>query len=757
MEEKRPFRIGEPTPRFDAWKKVTGEERYAADYYDGDLLRAGVKRAGVPHGTLKGIKLEEAKALPGVVSVLTHADITGSNREGILKKDKPVLVDGRIRSPGDAIAIVVAESKEILKQALALITFEYDPLPGVFDAEEALREGAVVLHDDNPDKNLLRTVSILKGTGKDALKKSDVVVEGEFHVPCQEHAYLETESGWACYEKEGGLVIVVSTQTPFRDRLEIGHAIGVAPEKIRIITPYLGGAFGGKDGVTVQCLLGVAAMRSPGRPVKMQWDREESLLASTKRVPARMRYRLGAKNDGTLHALRCVFLFDAGPYTGLCGEVMTLGLEHAGGAYRIPNTSIQGWCVYTNNPMGGPFRGFGVPQVTAGMEQMMDILAERLAMDPLELRRKNALRRGDRNPIGTELTFSTGVVQCIDALSSNLLWKERDEWKRAAPPFKRRGVGIACLCHAMGYPAVVPDYANAKIELTLEGKIRVYAGIVDMGQGNASTYLQIAGDILGQDGSHMELVLPDTERTLPSGSSSASRTTYTYGNALVAAANELKRRIAEKLSPGGDPTGCLFSPGIITAPSGERLSLIHVAGLLDETERVCTYTFTVPTAQANLQSIYMGPHIVFSYGAHLARVEVDELTGETEVKGYCAVTEAGTVLNIQAYEQQIQGAVAQGIGYAVHEDFIVEEGRVKTTDLSTYTIPTALDIPDMVTVALDIPDDSSPLAMKGIGEISINGPLPAVSNAIADATGTRIFKAPFTGERVLSSIKFFDA
>jgi len=469
-----------------------------------------------------------------------------------------------------------------------------------------------------------------------------------------------------------------------------------------------------------------------------------------------MYYRLGAKRDGTLHALQCRLYFNAGAYAGLSGEIMTLGIEHAGGAYRIPNVSIQGSCVYTNLPIGGPFRGFGVPQVTAAMEQMVDLLAKRLGMDPLAIRHQNVVERGDKNCIGITLEYSTGAKECLEVVAGHPLWKKKEVWKKAAGAFKRRGVGLACLVHAMGYPSEVPDYANAKIELTDGGKIRVYAGVVDMGQGNASTYLQIAGEILGQSPAEMELVLPDTEKTLPSGSASASRCTYVYGNALIQAARSLKERILSAslvLSPEKDIGDLAFSHGKIRhIATGREISLKEIAAKMDPSERLCTGYFRAPAARERSETIYMGPHCLFSYGTHLVFIEVDELTGEIEVKEYLAITDAGTVLNPQVYDQQIQGGIAQGIGYALSEDLIVKDGHIQTKDLATYIVPTSLDVPEMVSVPVELGEETGPFGMKGVGEISINGPLPAISNAIADACRLRLFQAPFTAERVLKAL-----
>ncbi len=418
----RPLSIGAAVVRSDAHEKVTGQTMYAADYYSRDMLWAGVKRAGVPHARLQGIETDRAAQVPGIVRILTHKDISGPNRQGVIRKDQPVLVDDKVRHCGDAVALVIAETKTSLRNALDLITLDLAPLPAVTNAEQALEKDSPLVHEDNAEGNVLLKGDLKIGEGQEAEKECDVILEACFETPRQEHAYLETEVGWACVNEDGKLSIVCSTQTPFRDRMEVAEALGLDPSRIRIIAPYLGGAFGGKDGVTVQSLLALAAMNSNGRPVKMWWDREESFLAGTKRHAARMYYRLGAKSDGSLHFLDVRLYLDTGPYDHLGGVVLALALEHAGGPYRIPNAVLKGWAVYTNNPIGGAFRGFGVPQVTAAMEQMIDMLAAKLEMDPLEIRLKNAVKRGDKNCVGKTLVSSTGAVECLEtALETSTL------------------------------------------------------------------------------------------------------------------------------------------------------------------------------------------------------------------------------------------------------------------------------------------------------------------------------------------------
>lgn len=748
--------VGCSADRFDARAKVTGAERYALDHYGEDLLWAGVKRAGIPHGDLIGIDAAEARQLPGVFCVLTREDILGSNRQGIVHKDQPVLAGRKVRHCGDAVALVLAEDREVLKNALALIDVKIVPLPGVFDPEEALLPGAALVHETG---NTLVHATIEAGAGLGGLEGSEVVVEGAFEVPAQEHAFLETQNGIAWREADGRIVMVVSTQAPFRDRYEIAHALGIEVEAIRIISPHLGGGFGGKDGATVQCFLALAALHAEGRPVKMWWEREESIRAGYKRHPVRMWYRLGAMKDGTLRALHCRLIYDTGAYAHLGGEVLALGMEHAGGPYRIPHTHIEGWCVYTNNPISGAMRGFGVCQVSYGIERMMDRLATRLGMSRLELRLKNALRRGDKNGAGVTLVHSTGMVGCLEALARHPLWTGREEWKQEAAPFKRRGVGVAAVHNAMGYGRGLPDSAIAKVELTERGTIRVYSGVSDMGQGNASAFVQIAGEILCQDASHLELVLPDTDRTHPSGSASAGRTTYTYGNALIQACEQLKQKLLHRAAlilMLDEGVGLTLLPGRVRhLPTGKEAPLALLGKLFPEGDRYAMGQFIMPVSQDTLDTgkeLVIGfPHVLFSYAAHLACVEIDELTGRTEVLGYLAVTDGGRIINPQGFEQQAHGGVAQGIGYALMEEVLLDRGRIRNPELTTYIIPTALDIPDIRSLAVETFEATGPFGMKGVGEVGMNGPLPAIASAVEDGLGCSLDRSPLKAERVLAA------
>jgi len=751
----------ESPPRTEAMHKVCGRERYAVDEMPPNCLWAGVRRAGIPHGLIVGLDVASARLVPGVVAVLTCDDVPGANRQGIVSKDQPVLCGKHVRHCGDPVALVVAETREALAEGLARIQVVLEPLPGVFDAEQALLPDAPLVHPGREGGNMLVHGLMEKGDAQAEFQRCAVVVGGRFATPMQEHVSLEPPNGLARFSPTGRLEMIVSSQAPYRDPHEIGYALGLDPRRIRIRVPYLGGGFGGKDGATVQCLLALAAWRVPGRWVKMVWSREETFVAGYKRHPAVMDIRLGAHADGTLRALACVMHFDAGPYAHLSGEIMALGMEHAGGPYRIPDTRIEGFCAYTNNPVGGAFRGFGVIQASFAMERAMDLLAARLSRDPVGLRLQNTLRTGERNAVGVPVEPGTDVVACLTAAAEHPFWTGREAWKKAAPPFVRRGVGLVALQNAMGYGRGLPDHAAAKLELTREGTFRIYNSVPDMGQGNVSAFVAMAARALRQPESAFVCVQPDTNVCPLAGSSAASRTTYTFGNALLGAcramAEKLRNRAALPLLCDR-PDRLELVPGGVSDPvTGRVFPLARLGSVLLRDDRICVDQFVMPVVEDppdTGREFKLGfPHRYYSYGACLCGVEVDVLTGKAKLARCLMGVACGRVLSSAGVEQQLQGAAAQGAGFTLSEDVSLEAGRILAGDLSTYLIPTALDLPDIACLVLEDNEPSGPMGLKGMGEVGIHGPGPAVAQALQDAIGLTVTCLPVSPETVLAALE----
>lgn len=747
-------------PRADADAKTSGAEKFAADLYPEGLVWAGVKRSGIPCGRLDGLDTAEAARLPGVIRILTAKDIGGTNRQGIIHKDQPVLVESRIRHAGDALALVLAEDRQSLRAALDLIRPVITPLPGVFDPVKALARKAPLVHEEKKRGNLLFKTRIDKGDIGAGFANSSVILRGNFSTPMQAHAFLETENGVARLRRGGVLEMTVSTQAPFRDRFEIAHALGLDPWKIKVKAPSLGGGFGGKDGATVQCMLALAALHVGGRWVKMVWDREENMLAGYKRHAAKLFYRLGAAADGTLLALSCRLFFDTGPYAHLGAEILTFGMEHAGGPYHIPNVRIDGRAVYSNNPIGGAFRGFGATQTGFAMERMLDRLARRLGADPLELRLRNALRPDMKNCAGVPMRGPAGAAECLEAVRAHPFWTDRETWLAAAPAFTRRGVGVSASFVAMGYGRGLPDAAAAKLELTKSGTFRIYNSIPDMGQGNACAFRDLAARALNQSPESIELVSPDTGRCLPGGSSAAGRTTYVYGAALLTACETMRAKLLHRAALvflKDELAGLELLPGKVTvSPGGREIALNTLAGMMPRDDRICVDQFLMPVVQNPPQTCKGArigfPHLFYSHAAHVVAVEVDELTGAITPVAAVAAVEGGRVLDRQRFEQQIQGAFAQAAGFALTENFTVDQGRILAGDLATYLAPMSPDLPDCEVLAVDSFEETGPGGIKGVGEVGVNGPAPALAGAVEMACGLQADRLPLRAEDALKAL-----
>ncbi len=739
--------IGKSIPRIDAEIKVTGHHVYPSDYYEPGTLLLGLVRSEIPHGLIKSIHLKDALEVEGVETIFTAKDIDGTNRYGVVHKDQEVLVEKKVRYIGDPICLVAARDKRSLEEAISKIKVEYEPLPSVFDPFEALKPDAPKIHEKG---NLLQHTHIEKGDVKKGEQEADIIVEGTYEVPFIDHTPMETEAGFA--KMEGDKVIIwAGTQTPFRDRGELALALGLPEEKIRVIAPFFGGGFGRKDGLTIQPYLALAALKLK-KPVKMFLSREESVQGSYHRHKAIMKYRTGAKKDGTLTFVRAELYFDTGAYASFGGEVMSLGVEHYAGPYFVPNGMVDGYAVYTNNIIGGAMRGFGVPQVTFAFESQMDRVAEKLGMDPWEIRYKNAIKRGDTTGVGNTLIYSTGIRESLKLVKESSLWKNKDQLLKTDSPFKKRGIGIACSYQGGGLGVGIPDFAEAKIELLPDGRYRVYGGISDMGQGNISTYVQIAAEELSAPIEQFEYTFPDTDRTLDSGPSSASRTTYIYSKALIGAIRILKDNILKKAKELLGREDVTLLGDKVYSPE-KSVSLSEVWKVLEENERIVTSYVDMPLSKDRRDIGYGLPHIVYAFSTHLALVEVDTLTGELRVIRYVSATDVGKILNKKVLEGQVEGGVAQGIGAALTEEVVLKEGKVLNSNFTTYNIPGSRDLPDIETLFVGTYEPTHPYGMKGAGEINVDAPPAAIGNAIFNACGIRITSTPFTPVKILKALE----
>ncbi|MCL4458895.1 MAG: xanthine dehydrogenase family protein molybdopterin-binding subunit [Chloroflexi bacterium] len=710
--------IGQRMVRVDALGKVLGQAKYPADLRMKGMLYGRALRSLRPHARILRIDTERARQLPGVVAVLTAADIEGPNVYGRYLPDQPVLARDKVRHMGDAVALVVAETEELAEEAIRLIEVEYEPLPGIFDPKEALQPGVPLVHEKG---NLLSANTVRLGEADLGFAEAEAIVEGVYRTQFVEHAYLQTESGLAYLDEEGRVVVCVATQHPHRDLKQIAYALGLPEERVRLIQPTVGGAFGGREDMTVQCPLALLALKT-GQPVKLAYSREESFIAHTKRHPFQMHYRTGARRDGRLVALEAEIVSDAGAYAMTSPQVLRVATSVATGPYHIPNVKIDSCTVYTNNTPTAAMRGFGATQTCFASEIQMNKLAVALRMDPIEFRLKNVLRPGQMTCTGQVLGEGVGVEETILRAAEMAAWPKK---RKPSAPGKVRGIGVACGYKNVGYSFGYGDRASVVLEVYGE-HIAVKAGAIEAGQGVTTILRQIAAAELGVNPEEVEVIYGDTAEVLDAGSGSASRLTFMLGNAVRLATNEARQRImerGERPAPGEPPIICR---GDYQAPP------------------------TNPTEGGLLKGV---AHFSLGYGTHIVEVEVDTETGVIELTRVVAAHDVGRAINPLSVEGQIEGGVLMAQGYALLEEYVIEQGVAKTVDLHEYLIPTAADVPkELRPLIIEVPDPYGPFGAKGVGEMTTLPLAPAIVSAVYDATGLWFDELPLKPERVLQGL-----
>lgn len=738
--------IGKEFNRVDGMIKADGTHKYPSDMREDEMLVLGVKRADVPHANIINIYLEEAKKVPGIVAIFTGKDVPGTNRYGIIKKDQEVLVEKKVRSLGDAVCLVAGENKDCVEKAISLIKIDYELLQVISNPMEGLREGAEPIHEGG---NLYHHIDISKGNVEQAFKEADIIIENRYSTPFQDHMPLETEAGWGKIDEDGKLAVWAGTQSIYRDIDEISYALGIPKDKIRVSAPFFGGGFGRKDGINIQLLVALAVLKLR-RPMRIFLERSESIVSGYHRHAAYMIYKTAAKKDGTITACDAKLYFDKGAYGHLGGEVLNLACEHFAGPYKIENAHVEGFAVYTNNPTGGAFRGFGVPQVTFAVESQMDIIAAKLNISPMEIRKKNAIKQWDKTCIGHTLIYSTGMKECLESLENTDLYKNSEKYLKTDNKFKKRGIGIAAAYQGGGLGVNIPDFAQGKLELLENGDMIAYGGISDMGQGNTTANVQIVAEIFNTDRKRVHYTTPDSKYTLDSGAASASRTTYIYGKAIEAAAKILKDDMLNTACSvlKDEKDELKLDNGRIYGKHGS-ISFEQIYQLLPDEKKIAVSYVDNPIAKDRHEIGHGLPHIIYSYSAHLALVEVDTLTGKVEILKYITATECGKVINPQLLNGQVQGGTTQGIGYGISEGLKLKDGRTLNNRMSTYIIPSILDVPEIECLHVEPYEATGAFGMKGAGEISIDAPAAAISNAICRAMNYRCYSLPVTAEKIL--------
>lgn len=754
--------VGHPVARHDARDKVLGATAYAADWAVPGMLYAAVLRAPYPSARIARLDVSRARAIPGVAAVLTAKDVPcntlwtdvpgQTTAVGPLRATLHVLAEERVRYQGEAIALVAAETRDLAREAVEAIAVEYEPLPGVFDAAAALEPGAPRVHASG---NLLAHWRVARGDAAAALARADLVVEDEYTTQVVDPAPLEPEAGLAWVDADGVVTIRVSTQVieHFRDVAEV---LQLPQSRVRIIAPYLGGGFGGKEDVTVELYLGLLALRTR-RPVKMVWTRQESLLARAKRHPFRLRYRTGARRTGEIVAQEIEILADAGAYAYLSALVLLYATVTAAGPYRVPDVRVEARVAYTNNPPTSAMRGFGAMQTVFAYESQMDRVARALGLDPVEVRRVNALRRGDELPVGQVIETHVALPELA-----------RRAWAALGPPTPPRaahvrvGRGLACNLQPYGRIVWLHDSSSAWVGFEMDGSLVVRCGVPDVGGGQASALCQIAAEVLGVPLDRIAVHIGDSALTPLAGTTTATRQLFMSGNAVLQAARGLRAHLLAVAAGmlGADAAALDLREGTVVAPDGRTLPVPEVL-------RQCARA-GVPRSHLAVYHAPAGEPVDlghragrvfpdFTFGAHAAEVEVDMETGALRVLKYAAAHDVGRAINPRSVEGQIQGGVVQGLGSALMEEVVLEQGVNLTTSFATYLIPGAADVPDVEPLVVESGEGLGPFGARGIGEPPIGPPAAAIANALADATGVRVTRLPLTPERVASALGLLGA
>jgi len=725
--------VGQSIPRIDALGKVTGKMPYSGDLSMPGMLFMKVLLAERPHARVVGIDVSKAEAVPGVIAIYTAKDVP-INEYGLQIPDQPVLcgpVAGSslrpeavrpdiVRFVGDQIAAVVAETEVQAAAALKLILVEYEDLPILDDPVEAMKPDAPRLHPERGDSNVCVHYRIRKGDIKEGFDQADVIVVGEYHTPPQEHAYLQPEAGLSYIDEGGHITVVCAGQWTHADRAGIAHALGVPDETVRVVYPAIGGAFGGREDLSVQIVLALAAWRLH-RPVKIIWSRRESMIGHGKRHPVTLRAKWGATKDGKLVAIENEIIGDGGAYMYTSNKVLGNSTITSTGPYSVPNVKTDVYGVYTNNIPSAAFRGFGAPQALYMAELQMGKLAEKLGMDPVEFRLKNALRDGDTLGVGTPAPGPVSIVQVIQATAEKAGWDEKRS-EAALPSHIRRGHGFAAGFKNVGFSFGYQENCWAKVELHGNGQIEraiVHHAGAEVGQGTHTVMAQMAAEAIGIPATQVQVVTSDSATQGNSGSASASRMTFMAGNAIKGAAEAALEKWKSEERPA-----------------------------------VAEFRYLAPpTTHMEKETGYSMPNFSYAYSAQAVEVEVDIETGHVRVLHVVAADDVGKAINPDLVVGQIEGAIVQAHGYAITEDFQTRDGKVLSDQLSTYLLPTILDIPARVdSVLVEIPDPNGPWGARGLGELPFLPFAPAVAAAIHDAVGVWIDDFPFTPERVLRAL-----
>jgi carbon-monoxide dehydrogenase large subunit len=766
---KIPHPIGDSVPRVDAREKVTGAALFADDLQFGSgLLYARIKRSEHPHALIKRIDAGKAQALPGIKAVVTGADFPGYI--GLYLADRNIFCRERVRYVGDPVAGVAAVSEEIAEKALDLIEVEYEPLPGVFDPEFGASPKAPLLHPDlgryevpnfifpEPGTNISNHFRIRKGDVEAAWPQCAAIVEHQYRIPHVQHVPIEPHIAVARVDEDGRVKLWGSSQSPFAQRNLIAKALGISQSDVQVIAPYVGGGFGCKAGVSMEALAVAIATKVKGRPVKLRLTREEEFYTAFVRQGLVAHFKMGCDQDGRLLAMENRFYWDGGAYTEYGVNITRASGYSSSGPYDVPNVKTDSYCVYTNHPVGGPMRGFGMPEMHSGLEQCIDELALAIGMDPVQFRQINCVKTGCTLVTGMTM-HPTGLSECLLKAAEAIGWGRKNT---PSAPNKRRGKGIALMWKA---PAMPPNAgSSARVSLNEDGTVTVSVGGQEIGQGSFTIAAQVAAAALGVPVEWVRVSTPVNTDTSPyEWQTVASRLTWSMGNAVAAAARDARQQILEMVARAwGEKTEDLdiIDGKVISYRSEESISLknIVIYGIPLPGDRgwvggpVLGRGNFMPTYVTGLDpQTGQGPRAVVHYttGAQAVEVEVDMDTGRVEVIQAAAAFDVGKAINPDMVKAQMEGGFVQGLSTALFEGLQLKEGVLQNPSFVDYRIATSTDVPKHIqAIIVEVAQDDGPWGARGIGEHSMVPTIPAIANAIFDATGVRAGSPPYTSEKV---------
>lgn len=772
-EKKEYAVIGHSKPRVDAMDKVTGAATFVDDLPFGPaLLYAKLLRSPHPHARIKNLDTSKAEALPGVRAVATGKEF--NQFIGLYLQDRTLYAVDRVRFVGEPVAGVAAISEEIAEEALSLIEVEYEILEPVLDPVYGASKEAPVLHPDladytyapfifpTPGTNLPNHFKVRKGDVEQAFAEAACVVEEEYSVPHIHHVPIENHVAVAMMDPAGKLTLWTSSQSPFAQRNLLAKALGISHKDLRVITPYVGGGFGCKAGVSIEAALLPLAIKAKGRPVKLVLSRKEEFYCNFVRQGLVAKIKIGASADGRILAMQNTYYWDAGAYTEYGVNITRASGYSSTGPYFVPNVHADSYCVYTNHPVGGPMRGFGMPEIHWGIEQVIDTICRKMNFDPVEFRKQNAIKDGQEIVTGMKM-HPTGLTRCIEEAAKHLGWHE----PKAAPsaPHKKRGRGIATMWKA---PAMPPDAGSSAIlKFNEDASVSLLVSGMEIGQGTLTTMAQIAAEELGIPYETIDVQTPDTDYSPYEWQTVASRLTWSMGNATLDAARDAKAQVFELVAEAWDttPEHLYSKDGYVFEQHGDRkfafkdaviYGVMMPSGILKGGPIIGRGKFIPPDVSALDRETGQGPKAVVHYttGAQAIEIEVDEETGEIEVLKVGAAYDCGKAINPLNIKGQVVGGVAMGMGTALFEQLMLKDGKVLNPSFVDYKLTSSKDMPDEINYTIvEVAQEDGPFGARGIGEHTMIPTAPAIANALYDALGIRIHTLPMTAEKVLQALK----